>query len=94
MILEKGRLCMKIAGREASKYCVIAEAADGKNVMITGPKTITGVRRKKCNIMHLEPTANKLDIGSGSDVDIENSWKKSGLIDSLGIKIPKFKERK
>jgi len=94
MILDKGRVCMKIAGREAGKYCVVVETIDDNNVMITGPKTVTRVRRKKCNVLHLEPTSEKLEIGAGTDSDVENSWKGSGLIENLEIKTLKLKEKK
>ena len=92
---EPGRVCLKIAGREAGKYCVIVENIDDNFVLITGPKTITRVKRRKCNIDHIEPTENKLEIDSkADDASIENLWKTSGLIDKLEIKIPVKKEFK
>lgn len=84
MIFDVGRVCMKIAGREASRYCVIVEK--GKDfVIITGPKTITGVKRRRCNVSHLEATEHVLET-SGDDTAVETAWKNSGLIDKLGIK--------
>ena len=62
MILDKGRVCLKIAGREAGKYCVIVEPVDESFVLITGPKSITRIKRRKCNIEHLEPTSEMLKI--------------------------------
>jgi large subunit ribosomal protein L14e len=92
---EQGRICLKIAGREAGKYCVIVESVDDNFVLITGPKSITGVKRRKCNIDHIEPTENKLDIDSKSDdASIENLWKSSGLIEKLEIKVPMKREFK
>lgn len=86
---ETGRVCLKIAGREAGKYCVIVESVDDNFVLITGPKTVTGVKRRKCNIDHIEPTDNLIEIGSkADDASIENLWKSSGLIEKLEIKIP------
>jgi len=88
-MLEPGRICLKIAGREAGKYAVIVEKIDDNFVLVTGPKSITGVKRRKCNIDHLEPTENKFDIDSkADDASIENLWKSSGLIEKLGIKVP------
>ena len=86
---EAGRVCLKIAGREAGKYCVIVDSVDDNFVMITGPKTVTGIKRRKCNIDHIEPTLEKLEIASNADdASIEGVWKSSGLIEKLDIKIP------
>ena len=92
---EIGRVCLKIAGREAGKYCVIVENVDDNFVLITGPKTVTGVKRRKCNIDHIEPTEDIIEIVSkADDVSIENLWKSSGLIEKLKIKIPVKKQFK
>lgn len=88
-MIESGRVVLKIAGREAGKYAVIVEIIDDDFVLITGPKSITGVKRRKCNIDHIEPTEYKLDIDSKvDDSKIEELWKSSGLIEKLGIKVP------
>ena len=88
-MIEPGRIVLKIAGRESGKYAVIVENTSDNFVLITGPKTITGVKRRKCNIDHIEPTENKLDIDSkADDATIENLWKSSGLIEKLEIKVP------
>jgi len=89
-MIEPGRIVLKIAGREAGKYAVIVERVNDSFVLITGPKSVTGVKRRKCNIDHLEPTEHKLEIDSkADDAHIENSWKDSGLIEKLKIEIPK-----
>jgi large subunit ribosomal protein L14e len=88
-MLEPGRVCIKIAGREASRYCIIVEKIDDSFVLITGPKTVTGVKRRKCNIDHIEPTEHKFEIDSkADDTHLEELWKSSGLIEKLGIKVP------
>ena len=88
-MIEPGRICLKIAGREASRYCVIVEIVNDDFVLITGPKSITGVKRRKCNIDHIEPTEHKFEIDSKvDDSKIEELWKSSGLIEKLGIKVP------
>ncbi len=88
-MIEPGRIVLKIAGRESGKYAVIVENTNDNFVLITGPKTVTGVKRRKCNIDHIEPTENKLDIDSkADDATIENLWKSSGLIEKLEIKVP------
>lgn len=88
-MLGLGRIVLKIAGREAGKYAVIVEKIDDNFVLITGPKSITRVKRRKCNIDHLELTEHKFDIDSKADDSlIENLWKKSNFIEKLGIKVP------
>jgi len=52
-----GRICMKVAGRDAGKKCVIVEVIDDNTVLIDG-----ATRRKKCNKKHVEPTAKKVSI--------------------------------
>ncbi|MBI5061627.1 MAG: 50S ribosomal protein L14e [Candidatus Aenigmarchaeota archaeon] len=61
-LFETGRLCVKTAGREAGKLCVVIDKAEGDLVAVTGPKILTGVRKRKCNIAHLEPLDCKIKI--------------------------------
>ena len=49
MVVELGRLCVKIAGRDAGKECLIVDVIDTNFVTIEG-----NTRRRKCNILHLE----------------------------------------
>ena len=58
---EIGRLCVKIAGRDARGKCVVVDVLDDKTVMIDGQ-----VRRKKCNTKHLEPLDTVLKIKKGA----------------------------
>ncbi len=48
-MIEIGRVCIKIAGREAGRVCVIIDKLDDKFVIIDGD-----VKRRKCNIAHLD----------------------------------------
>lgn len=48
-MFEIGRICMKIAGRDAGKICVVIDNISDKIVLIDGE-----TRRRKCNINHLE----------------------------------------
>ena len=61
-MLEVGRLCVKMAGRDAMEYCVVVETIDKNYVLVDG-----NTRRKKVNISHLEPVNKVLDIKSGAD---------------------------
>ncbi len=79
-----GRVCVKIAGKDASKYCVITDAADGSYVEITGPKALNGVKRRKCNISHIEPTSDILKIkAKASDEDVLKAVESAKLSDKM-----------
>lgn len=69
--IEVGRVCVKIAGREAGRKCVIVEVIDRNFVLITGPQKVTGVKRRRSNINHIEPTEKRVNIKRGnSDEEI------------------------
>ena len=95
-VIEVGRVCMKIAGREAGKFCVVVETPKDGFVTVTGPKTITRIKRRKCNVTHIEPTGEIFNISEGADDSaVEKAWKESGLIEKLKIQVPtKFREKK
>jgi len=80
---------MKIAGREAGRYCVVLKKIDENFVLVTGPKLLTGVRRKKCNIAHLEPLPFMLEIKEeASDEEVISAYEKANLISKLNLKKP------
>jgi large subunit ribosomal protein L14e len=60
-MFELGRVCVKIAGRDAGKRCVIVDTLDDKYVMIDGE-----TRRRKCNIRHLEPLGKVLSVNKNA----------------------------
>jgi large subunit ribosomal protein L14e len=94
-MLEVGRVCMKITGREAGKFCVIVRKIDKTFVEVTGPKVLTGVKRRKANITHLEPLPYVLEIKeNASDEEVIEAYKKAGLIEKLGLKLPSAAELK
>ncbi len=68
-LFEVGRVCVKKAGREAGRFCVIVDLIDKNYVLVTGPKQLTGVRRRRVNIDHLEITKHKINISKGADDD-------------------------
>lgn len=69
--IEVGRVCVKLNGREAGHKCVIVDVIDKNFVLVTGPKKISGVRRRRTNVKHIEPTEETLEIKKGaSDDDI------------------------
>jgi len=71
MSLTIGRLILKTAGRDAGKQGVIVDILDKHFVMIDG-----AVRRRKCNILHLEPMKKTIDIKKGaSHEDVKKAFK-------------------
>jgi large subunit ribosomal protein L14e len=64
--VEVGRVCVKVTGREAGKKCVIVDLIDKNFVLIDGPRSITGVKRRRVNIDHLRPTKQKIKIKRGA----------------------------
>jgi len=92
-VIEIGRICVKTRGREAGKKCVIVDIIDDNFVLVTGPKKITGVKRRRVNILHLEPTDKKIDIPKGaSDEEVEKKLQEAGILEwmkeELKLKIP------
>ena len=78
-----GQLCVKIAGKESGRYCVIVDKIDSTYVIIDG-----NLKRRKCNINHLELLIRKLDIKKGASTeDVHKSMEKEG------IKVTKPRER-
>src|SRR5574342_864029 len=63
-MIEIGRVCVKIAGRDAGLKCVVVEDLGKGFVLIDGQ-----TRRRKCNVAHLEPIEQKLDISKGASHD-------------------------
>ncbi len=87
--LTVGRICMKIAGREAGKNCVVLANPKDNFVEVTGPKILTGVKRRRCNIDHLEPTEHQIKIQEGAtDQAVIQTMDKEGLIKKLNLKKP------
>lgn len=67
MVMEIGRVCIKIAGRDAGKKCVVVDTLTSNTVLVDGQ-----TRRRKCNTRHLEPTPQVLSIKKGaSSVEVQ-----------------------
>lgn len=68
---------MKLAGHEAGEKCVIVDVIDRAHVLVSGPN----VKRRRCNIKHLEPLPNKLEIAKGaSDEEVKRTLEAAGLL--------------
>jgi len=77
--IEIGRICVKTAGREAGKKCIIVDVIDKNFVLITGPNKINKVKRRRVNMKQIEPTNDKIEIQKGAeDKVIEQTIDSSG----------------
>lgn len=84
MIEEIGRIAVKVAGREAGRKCVIVDVLDKNFVLVTGPRELTGVRRRKSNVAHLAFTPHKIEIQrNASDEEVMKALEKAGLIEYM-----------
>lgn len=84
MMFEIGRLCVKIAGRDAMQKCVVIDVLDNGFVLIDGQ-----TRRRKCNTLHLEPLDEQLKIKKGESHDVVVAELKK-----LGIDVKESKPKK
>jgi large subunit ribosomal protein L14e len=86
--IEVGRICVKTYGREAGRKCVIIDIVDENFVLVTGPKKISGVRRRRANINHIEPLDKRISIEKGaSDEEVMKELEKEGLIEYMRERI-------
>ncbi len=74
-MMEIGRLCVKVAGRDAGNKCVIVDILENKLVLIDGD-----VRRRKCSVTHLIPTTETIDVKQGAThEDVVSAFDAKGL---------------
>jgi len=64
-IFEVGRICVKLAGRDAGRKCVVVEQLDNTFVVVDGD-----VRRKKVNVKHLEPTEETIAVKNNATHEV------------------------
>ena len=87
--LDTGRVCMKTVGRESGGYCVVLKNVNKSFALVSGPKILTGVKRRNANVLHLRPTPYKIEVTEGStDEQIIEELKKTGLVKRFGLKLP------
>jgi large subunit ribosomal protein L14e len=74
-IFTVGRICVKLAGRDAGKTCVVVEQQDNQFVIVDG-----ATRRRKVNVRHLEPLEKTLDFkDKATHSDVKAIFEKEGL---------------
>ncbi|MFP3307890.1 MAG: 50S ribosomal protein L14e [Acidilobus sp.] len=86
--IEVGRLCYKVRGHEAGRKCVIVDIIDENMVLVTGPKQLTGVKRRRVNIKHIVPLDRVISISKGaSDEEVLKALQEAGLLDFMREKV-------
>jgi large subunit ribosomal protein L14e len=57
-------------------------------VLITGPKEVTGVKRRRVNINHIEPSQDSIEIQRGaSDEEVTEALKSAGKLEAMAQSI-------
>ena len=79
-LYEIGRVCIKIAGRDAGKKCVVVSKVDNMFVLVDGE-----TRRRKVNIKHLEPSAEMVEVAENADT--------ATVAKALGIEVKEKKSK-
>jgi len=84
--IEVGRVCVKVAGRESGLKCVIVDVMDKSYVVVTGPKKVTGVKRRRVNINHVAPTEETIPIKRGaSDDEVAQMIQADGKLEDMAV---------
>jgi large subunit ribosomal protein L14e len=87
--IEVGRVCVKVAGRESGRKCVIVDVMDKSFVVVTGPKKLTGVKRRRANINHVAPTEDVIPIKRGaSDEEVAQMIKADAKLEIVAAEKP------
>jgi large subunit ribosomal protein L14e len=82
--IEVGRICVKQIGRENGKKCVIIDVMDKSFVLVTGPKKVTGIKRRRVNINHIMPLQEKIEVKRGaSDEEVTQALETSGKLKEM-----------
>ncbi len=82
--IEVGRICVKIAGREAGKKCVIVDVVDKNFVLVTGPRKVSGVKRRRVNVSHIEPIQTRIVIKRGAtDEEVIEALTAAGKLEEM-----------
>ncbi|MGD0995667.1 MAG: 50S ribosomal protein L14e [Candidatus Bathyarchaeia archaeon] len=82
--IEIGRICVKQVGRENGKKCVVIDVMDKSFVLVTGPKKVTGVKRRRVNINHIMPLQDKIEVKRGaSDEEVAQVLDAAGKLQEM-----------
>jgi large subunit ribosomal protein L14e len=82
--IEIGRICIKSVGKESGRKCVVVDIIDQNFVLVTGPKSVSGIKRRRVNIKHLIPLDKLINIPKGAnDEEVLAQLKNSNLIEFM-----------
>ena len=82
--IEVGRVCVKVAGRESGRKCVIVDVMDKSFILVTGPKKVTGVKRRRVNINHVAPLEDVIQVKRGaSDEEVTQMLEAAGKLEEM-----------
>lgn len=85
--IDVGMICIKTFGKEAGKKCVVMDMIDKNFSIVTGPKEVTGIKRRRVSIKHLLLTGEAVDVKEGmSDEELVSVLKKSGKLEFMKSK--------
>lgn len=90
-LFEIGTVTVITQGRRTGKKAVVVDIIDENYVLLTGPESLSGVKRRRMNIKHLMPLDLNLDIERGvGDETILETIKERGLEEFMQekVKIP------
>lgn len=89
-MLNIGRVVVKTRGSDAGKVAVVIDVLDKNMVMIDG-----NVKRKKCNIRHLEPLSKTFEIKKGASTEeIKKLLEQHNLLAKTKKAVAKKRDRK
>jgi len=91
-LFDIGRCCVILRGRRAGKKAIVVDIIDENFVLVTGPKELNGVKRRRMNIDHLLPLNVRVNISRGaSDEDVLKAIREQKLEDFIKepVRIPR-----
>ena len=57
---------------------------DKSFVLITGPRRVSGVKRRRANMNHIEPLQDKIDVKRGaSDEEVAATLESAGMLEEM-----------
>ena len=78
-----GSICVKTMGRDKGE-CVILDFKENR-ALVTGPKPLTGVRRRYVNLTHITPTGRSINVGANASEE--------KVAEALGITLSPARQR-
>lgn len=83
-LFEIGTVVVITHGRRAGKKAVVVDIIDENYVLITGPKSLNGIKRRRMNISHLMPINLNFEIDRGAeDEEILGAIEERNLEDTM-----------